>query len=269
MPFIFRCKTNEAYRIKILAELLSNNIKTGCFVVDEKGITLRMMDHHRSILIDLNLRADNFNIFKLESDGKLYLGINMAHFHRLAKSIKKKDTIELFIDEASPTDLGIKVIPKENNRVTTSYIKIQSVQNIDIDIPTGYSRPVIVSSAEYQKLVKEMNSLGTTMKVTSRQFFIEFSCDAGGILKRSVQFGEKDDSLEENAKESFCQDFITEQLCRITKLSGFSNDIQIFTGKPLLFSSNVGSLGTISIFIKSKEQIENENHNLLEDSDSD
>jgi hypothetical protein len=64
MPYIFRCKTNEGYRIKILAELLSNNIKTGCFVIDDKGIFLRMMDHHRSILIDLNLYADNFSIYK-------------------------------------------------------------------------------------------------------------------------------------------------------------------------------------------------------------
>ena len=72
MTYIFRCKTNEAYRIKILAELLSNNMKTGCFVVDEKGITLRMMDHHRSILIDLNLQANNFNLYKLESESKLY-----------------------------------------------------------------------------------------------------------------------------------------------------------------------------------------------------
>lgn len=269
MTYIFRCKTNEAYRIKILAELLSNNMKTGCFVVDEKGISLRMMDHHRSILIDLNLQANNFNIYKLESESKLYLGLNMAHFHRLAKSIKKKDNIELFIDASAPNDLGIKVIPKENNRVTTSYIKIQSVQNIDIDIPTGYSRPVIVSSTEYQKLVKEMNSLGTVMKVRSKNFFIEFSCDAGGILKRSVQFGEIDDLEDDDNKDLFCQEFITEQLCRITKLSGFSSDIQIFPGRPLLFCSNVGSLGNISIFIKSKEEIENENRNLVEDSDSD
>jgi proliferating cell nuclear antigen len=269
MPFIFRCKTNEAYRIKILAELLSNNIKTGCFVVDEKGIYLRMMDHHRSIMIDLNLKADNFNLFKLEKESKLYLGINMAHFHRLAKSIKKKDIMELFIDEEAPNDLGIKVIPKENNRVTTSYIKIQNVQNIDIDVPTGYSRPVIISSAEYQKLVKEMNTLGNTMKVTATKFFIEFSCDTGGILKRSVQFGEIDDSSKTDSKDLFCQEYVTEQLCRITKLAGFSNDIQIFTGKPLLFSSNVGSLGKISIFIKSKDQIENEIHKHLEDSDSD
>lgn len=89
MTLIFKCKSNEAYCIKILAELLSNNIKTGCFVLDDSGISLRMMDHHRSILIDLNLQATNFQLYKFNSK-KIYMGINVGHLHRMLKSIKKK-----------------------------------------------------------------------------------------------------------------------------------------------------------------------------------
>lgn len=270
MSLIFKCKSNEAYCIKILAELLSNNIKTGCFVIDDTGIYLRMMDHHRSILIDLNLNANNFQVYKFNSK-KIYLGINLNHFHKMLKSIKKKDSIELFITEDAPNDLGIKVIPKENNRVTTSYIKIQNVQNLDINIPTGYNKPIIVSSSEYQKLVKEMSSIGSTLKVLSKNYSIEFSCNAGGILKRTVQFGEifDDDATDKDSSE-YEQEFVTDQLCRITKLSGLSNNMQIFPGKPLLFTSSVGSLGKISIYIKSKEQIDSENYsNTVDDSDSD
>ena len=268
MSLIFKCKSNEAYCIKILAELLSNNIKTGCFVLDDTGIYLRMMDHHRSILIDLSLNANNFQVYKFNSK-KIYLGINLNHFHKMLKSIKKKDSIELFIDENAPNDLGIKVIPKENNRVTTSYIKIQNVQNLDINIPTGYSKPIIVSSSEYQKLVKEMSSIGNTLKVLSKNYSIEFSYNAGGILKRTVQFGEIDEDEDKDATE-YEQEFVTDQLCRITKLSGLSTNMQIFPGKPLLFTSSVGSLGKISIYIKSKEQIDSESYtNTVDDSDSD
>jgi len=266
MTFIFKAKSQEAYCIKILAELLSNNIKTGCFVVDEKGISLCMMDHHRTILIDLLLEADNFSIYKFNAPKKLYLGINLNHFHKMLRSIKKKDSIEIYIDERQPTDLAIKVIPKENNRVSTSFIKIQNVQNLDIDIPTGHTKPVIVSSSEYNKMIKDMSNIGTTMKVIAKNFSIEFNCNAGGILKRKVEFGERSDSDD---SEEYSQDFITEQLCRITKLSGLSSNIQIFPGKPLLFRSNIGSLGKISIYIKSKEQIETENYSNLIESDYD
>jgi hypothetical protein len=193
----------------------------------------------------------------------------LVHFHRMVRSVKKKDSIELFIEEKSPNDLGIKVIPKENNRITISYVKIQSIQNLDIDIPVGYGKPIIVNSSDFQKMIKEMSSIGTTMKVVSSNHKIEFSCNAGGILKRKVQFGEDDEDDDVSAYE-YSQDFITEQLCRITKLSGLGSNMQIYTGKPLLFTSNVGNLGKISIYIKSKEQIDTENYNTIEsDYDSD
>ena len=67
MTVLFKAKTQEAYVIKILAELLSNNIKTGCFVIDENGIYLCMMDSHKTILIDLVLKAENFSIYKFNS----------------------------------------------------------------------------------------------------------------------------------------------------------------------------------------------------------
>lgn len=38
--YLFYCKTSEGYIIKILSELLQNNIKNGCFVVNEKGLFL-------------------------------------------------------------------------------------------------------------------------------------------------------------------------------------------------------------------------------------
>jgi hypothetical protein len=186
----------------------------------------------------------------------------------MLKSIKKKDSIELFINEDAPNDLGIRVIPKENNRVTTSYIKIQNVQNLDITIPTGYNKPIIVSSSEYQKLVKEMSSIGNTLKVLSKNYSIEFSCNAGGILKRTVQFGDVDED-DDPTSASYDQEFVTDQLCRITKLSGLSSNMQIFPGKPLLFSSSIGTLGKICIYIKSKEQIDSENYTADSDCDSD
>jgi proliferating cell nuclear antigen PCNA len=259
MPVIFKAKTREGYALKVLAELLQNNIKTACFEVDEKGIRLRMMDHHRTILIDLDLEADCFSVYKYKASEKLFLGINLNHFHRMLKSIKKRDSIQLFIDDSSPTDLGIKVIPKENNRVTTSFIKIQNIQNLDIDLPEGYGKPVIVPSGEFQKMCKGLTHISNLTHITAKGFLIRFSSDAGGVMKRSTEFGETEDSdNEEEEKDEedpdYTEDFDTEQLTRITKLAGLSATMQIYpkSENPLLFRSAIGSLGKISIYLKSK-----------------
>ena len=265
MTIIFKAKTHCAYTVKILAELLQNNIKTACFEIDESGVKLCMMDHHRTILIQVQLDSENFTLYKFRSPIKLFLGINLNHFHKMLKSIKKKDSMQLFIDDSVPTELGIKVIPKENNRVTTSFVKIQGIQTLDISVPTGYGKPVIVPSSEYQKMVKDMAHIGSNINILSKNFHIKFRCNASGVMKRNVEFGEMGDSDDEddaNSKDSveYNQDFDTEQLARITKMAGLSTNMQIYPkeGLPLLFKSSVGSLGKISIYIKSKDLMENE-----------
>ena len=273
MPIIFKAKTREGYALKVLAELLQNNIKTACFEVDNRGIRLRMMDHHRTILIDLELEADNFSVYKFKLPDKLYLGINLTHFHKMLKSIKKRDSIQFFIDDTTPTDLGIKVIPKENNRVTTSFIKIQSIQNLDIDLPENYGKPVIVPSGEFQKMCKGLTHISNMTHITAQGFLIRFSSDAGGVMKRFTEFGETEDSDNDEDKVAedpdYAEDFDTEQLTRITKLAGLSTNIQIYPKKenPLLFRSPIGSLGKINIYLKSKNLVEVESHAVEESED--
>lgn len=266
MPIIFKCKSMEAYQIKILAELLTNNLKHGCFDLTDDGITLRMFDQPRRTLVDMNLQAENFSLYKFKSDDKFCLGLNLNHFHKMLKSIKKKDSLQLFINSETPNELGIKTIPKENTRITTSGIKIQNIQNVEADVPLGYGKPVIVPSPDFQKMCKELSSIGSTnIRVKARGFHIDFIADADGILKRKVRLGESDDSDEENEVEqvssSYEATFTTDQFTRINKIAGLSSTMQIFSGSndlPLLFRSSVGSLGKISVYIKSKELLDKE-----------
>jgi len=275
MPVTFKCKTSEAYHIKILAELLTNNLKTGCFEVREDGINLRMFDHHRKTLVDLSLMAENFSMYKFKNDKTFCMGLNLNHFHKMLKSVKKKDSLELFIEGNDSNELGIRTIPKENTRITTSGIKIQAIQNLDIDVPVGYGKPVIVPSVEFQKMCKDLSSIGSTnIKVIARNFQIQFIADADGILKRKVVFGEQstpDDSDSEDDIE-YNATFATDQLARITKLAGLSGNMQIFPARsdlPLLFRTSVGSLGKISIYVKSTELVDEELGFYDQDSDED
>lgn len=276
MAIVFRCKTNDAYVLKILCELLQNNIRKACFELSAEGIKLCMADSYHQILINLELQSENFSVYKFRQE-KRYIGINLIHLHKMLKTIKKKDSITLFIDDSEPNDLWIKVFPKENNgRVTESSVKIQSMQYIDTEFPTGYGKPVIVPSSEYQKMTKEINNVGTTITVYSKGFFIKFLSDPGSAYKKNVTLGEveDDDSEEEDVPEDindeYRQEFKTEMLNRIAKIAGLSTNMQIFPkeGLPLMFKSSVGNLGKISIYVKSKEQIEAENHAVESEYDS-
>lgn len=258
---IFKAKTSSAHTIKVLIELLTNSIKTACFEISDKGIGLSMMDNNRAILIELFLDSENFISYKLKKTEKMFIGINLSHFLRMIKSCKKKDSLQLFISDENPDELGIKVIPKENNRITTSYIKIQDIQTLTIESPTDYTNHIIVPSSDFQKLMKDMAHIGQQINIVSRNSYISFKCNNSGIIKREVEFGDNDDSEDDEDENEYNKEFNTEQLSRIGKIAGLHSTIQIYTKNnlPLLLKTNVGTLGKISIFIKSIDLINEEN----------
>jgi len=264
MRKLFKAKTSEGYTVKVLADLLQNNIKTACLLVDARGMRLTMYDSHKRVCFSFDLAAEQFQIYRFRPANSLYLGLNLGHLYKMIKSIKKKDSIVIFIREESPTDLGIRVVPKENNRVTTSFIKIQNIQTIDVKLPGGYGHPIIVPSTEYQKMCKDMSSISTSVHVSAKKYSIKFSCDAGQVYSREVSFGELDqdsDSEDDDVDDVRYEDsFYTEQLARIVKLAGLGSTIQVYVqnGLPILFRTNVGTLGKLSVYVKSKSQLDTE-----------
>lgn len=258
-------KTRDGYAIKVLSELLQNCIKDGCFIVSKKGIELTGMDtktKNGTKLVQLEMAKKNFIKFVCP-DTPMQIGLNLGHFYKMLKSIKKKDTLTLFIDEDNPLNLGIEIHQNGDNNSTKSYVRITQVHPVKYDPLEGYEDPIITTSKEFSKL-KQLNKISKTIVVTCRKQWIEFFCDKEEVYARGVCFGEEDEDKkdEEDTEEveDYKQTFETEQIIQLVKVAGLSNTIQIYaTGElPLKFTLNIGSLGTISIYIKSKETIEDE-----------
>jgi hypothetical protein len=151
------------------------------------------------------------------------------------------------------------VWPKESKRVTTSFLTIQRVQNILVDVPTGYTRdPFDILSHEFQKIYKDILSIGKTVSISATSKKIQFDVDAGGIVKRRVEYGEIEDEPSDSATTSlYSQVFETEQFVKLSKMSNLDATLLIYCDDnlPMKISSNVGKMGTISIFVKSRMQM--------------
>jgi proliferating cell nuclear antigen PCNA len=256
---LFRCKTDNAYQMKIMSELVSNVIKTSFWEISSTGISLCMFDHPRKTMVNIKLKAENFHIYNFNNPENIYIGMNSIHFHKMLKSIKKKDNIELYIDNSNRSDLVIRTIPKDHNRITISSIKIQPVQNLSITNPSGYVKSIIIPSNDFQKMIKDLNTIGSDkISVNTDNGVVDFTADADGVMKRTVTFGQK----SEDNHVAHLSSFSTEQIDRISKISALSDSIHIFPSSdtlPLQIKSNIGSIGTISVYIKSDEIIAREN----------
>lgn len=254
MTILFSAKTNEGFNFKILGEILHNTLKTISMTITQEGIFSKMIDAHKKLLIDIQLQSTSFSQYTLNTD-KLLFGINISHLYKIISSLKKKDSLILQIEQESPNELQIIVIPRERDHVEMSRVSIQNIQSLDIEVPKHKGHPVHVSSSKFQKMCKDMLNIGKEIHVYGNEVYALFECETPGIFKKTIHFGEE--IKPDDDQGTICHyHFDAEQFVRISKISSLSSLLHVYLDEtlPLLIKSQVGTLGTISIFIKSSNQ---------------
>lgn len=269
---IFKAKSKEAFVIKILGELLANTLSFSQFTINDKGIFLLQSDEHRNQLIDIGLYKENFVNYRCAKPEINFL-INSTKFYKLLKSIKKKDSVTITIMESSedePMTLGICVEQSDNSNKLTTNIRISSYQPEIMEPPQGYENPFIMSGKEFQS-IKNLHHSSDTMVVTSRGEYIRFSVSDDDRHDRRLEVGNEND--EENQEYTPCsRSFKTSYITSLCKCAGQSGNIQVFLSEdlPLKIKLRAGNLGDISVYIKSKELISEENDDrLISDNEND
>ncbi len=258
MDELFSCKSDEAHIIKTLSEVLQNILTDVCFEFNKDGIKLLTIDQKNppNLMVHLDLKKDKFSSYT--SKKNISVGINLQHLYKMLKSIKKKDHIALSIPaDKDKNVLSISTSQIENGPQVKSAIKIQKLQKLDIDIPSGYGHPIIIPSANFQKLCKDMNGIHKDITIISKgSSYLNFSCELEGFFDRNVPFGTPCKPGEEDYKDVFN----TKTLAQLIKISGLNTKMRVYTLKdaPLRISIDAGSLGILDIYIKSKSQLENE-----------
>ena len=256
--FLFRATTREAFVIKILSELLSvANVKLATFRIDAEGIHLSQPDVNNHQLINFDLTRENFTPFRVTRP--LNFQISSTNLHRMLKSIKKKDTLTLFIKDNDDCQLGICVqTPDENNRTNTN-LRITYVQPKVYPEPLGYPDPTIVTNKEFQKM-KNLHNIDKKMTVScNRPGLITFYCNNQAVYEREVVLGQhyEDEDAHDDSFEPYSQTFRTSYITNLTKCANQSGNVQIFINHdlPIKIKMRAGTLGDLTVLIKSDERI--------------
>ena len=252
--YIFHAKTDEAFVIKILGELLANRLQFANFKVNENGIYLLQTDIRKEQLIDLALLRENFSPYKCTK--QLVFSVHTANLYKMLKCIKKKDAIRLYIHEDEPSILGICVEQmNENNRVITN-IKITNQHLDDIIRPEGYDTPIIIPSKQFQKM-KNLHNISKVMVITSKLNYIRFFCDGGELYSRELVIGNENDEDNSHIKTLYKQEFSTSYITGLVKCAGQSGSVSVYVDEDngLKIKMKAGGLGDLIVYIKSNELI--------------
>ena len=256
--YLFFAKAKEAFVIKILSELLYNaNIKWAPFRIDIDGIHLSQADASHQQLFIFSLKREHLHQYRAVQP--LSFLVSCSNLYRMLKSIKKKDSITLFIKADDESKLGICVETSDENNQTNTKINITYNQPMLFTEPSGYPSATIVNNKEFQKM-KNLHNMAKDMQVTCPYpGLIKFYCDAQDICEREVVLGQEIDEeyLDEGDHEEFKATFTTPYITGLTKCANQSGQVHLFVHKdlPLKIKMRAGSLGDLTVYIKSQQRI--------------
>lgn len=260
----FYCKTREGYVFKVLFELLKNCVKTASIKIAKEGLTITSIDSKRQLLLVIKMDRHNFNIYRTSQ--VLNISVNLTSFYNMLKTIKKKDGICLYINSATPNKFHIIKDDMDQSESCANNIQIMKTQDIEYEDVDEYKEPIIIPAKKLQNTLKDISTTkGRVTELESNANWIRFYCDNGQIMTADKRHGDIESKEDVCYKESFD----SAVLVKLQKILGLSQNVKVFVmdSAPLKFELNIGSLGAIGIYIKSREIVERESSAADEDSE--
>lgn len=256
---VLTIKTVQIAPFRILMTALKDILLDTNIVFTKEGIKIINMDKTHTILVHLNLKAENFEFYQCNYE-KIIIAVNMLHLFKLINSIDNDDTLTIYIekddyDDGVVSELGLKF---ENGDIKQS--KIQKLKLIEpeeeqMDLPDiNYSSVINMPSSDFQKIVRDLANISEKLEIKSVGEELIFKC-CGQYAKAEIRRSETSGTnsmqflQKQNPDDIIQGEFSLKNLVYFIKCTNLCSQIEIFlkNNKPLIVKYNVASLGEIKL----------------------
>jgi proliferating cell nuclear antigen len=248
---LFRIRTVKAAPFRTLIEAIKD-IRTEANVeLDSKGLKIMAMDGTHTVLVHLRLQADRFDEYYCPQ--KHILGVNMINLFKLVKTMTNNESIVLYMKKSDTTTLGIEILNGEKQMVTHFALNLMDLDIKPIAIPpVQFSSVFTMPSVDFQKIIRDMHSLGEVVEIQSASQELVFRCN-GDFSRQETIFSFGQNGLTQQATGSGNEivqgNFYLKYLVLFTKCTSLCSDITLHLKNdyPIIVEYNVAGLGEIKL----------------------
>jgi len=236
-------------------------MKEGSFDCSSNGISLQGVDPSFVALIQLTLKAEGFEQFRV--DHTTNLGINLEHFIKILKCAGNNDSLTLkSIDNDDKLTLLFE--SEDQDRISQFDLKLMEIDADTFSIPpTSYNCIVKMPSAEFQRICRELTAIGENVEVSVSKEGVKFavvgSHGSGSITcKHSTSADDDGKQVQIKVDEKMSQKFTLRYLNHFAKASCISDSVTLMLNDevPLVVEYKIGDLGHLRYFLAPKADTE-------------
>jgi proliferating cell nuclear antigen len=247
--YLFRIRTVKAAPFRTLTEAIKDILTDANLEIDSTGLKIMAMDGTHAILLHLRLRADRFDEYYCPT--RHILGVNMINFFKLVKTMSNNEHIVLYMKKSDTSRLGIEIQNGDKQMVTNFSLNLQDLDIEPMEIPpVQFSGIVTMPSVDFQKIIRDMHTLGEKVEIQSATHELVFRCKGDYAEQETVfHFGSAGVSHQQAATDIVQGNFMLKHLVLFTKCTSLCSDITLYLKNdyPLIVEYNVAGLGEIKL----------------------
>jgi proliferating cell nuclear antigen len=248
--YLFRIRTVKAAPFRTLIEAIKDILTEANLEIDSKGLKILSMDGTHTVLVHLRLQADRFDEYFCPQ--KHILGVNMINLFKLVKTMSNNESIVIYMKKSDTTKLGIEILNGEKQMVTHFALNLIELDIKPINIPpVQFSSVFTMPSVDFQKIIRDMHTLGEVVEIQSASHELVFRCN-GDYAEQETTFSFGQNGLTQQAtsgNEIVQGNFNLKYLVLFTKCTSLCSDITLHLKNdyPIIVEYNVAGLGEIKL----------------------
>ncbi|KAL6785327.1 PCN1A [Auxenochlorella protothecoides x Auxenochlorella symbiontica] len=180
---MFEARLVQGELLKKILEATRELVTEANLEIGATGVSLQAMDSSHVSLVALSLRSDGFEHYR--ADRAFSMGMNLNNVSKMLRCAGKDDIITIKADDGDDTVYFTFESPTQD-KVSEFELKLMDISSENLGIPeTEYAASVRMPSAEFQRICRDLSSIGDTVEMSVTKDGIKFST-TGDIGNASV-----------------------------------------------------------------------------------
>lgn len=243
--------------LKKVLEAIRELITEANFEVSPGAMNLQAMDSSHVSLVALTLRSDGFEHYRC--DRSFSMGMNLNNMAKMLKCAGNDDIITMKADDSGDIVTFMFESPSQD-RVSEFELKLMDISSENLGIPeTEYAATVRMPASEYQRIVKDLGSIGDTVEISVTKDGVKFatSGDIGSanvICRQNTAVDKDTDATVIEMNEPVALTFALRYLNSFAKATSLSPTVVIKLSKelPVVVEYTIEGIGWVRYYLAPK-----------------
>eukprot|EP00887_Chlorella_sp_A99_P002518 scaffold6.g2518.t1 len=254
---MFEARLQQGSLLKKVVEAIKDLIDDANFDCNSSGFSLQAMDSSHVSLVALSLRADGFEHYRC--DRNVSMGMKLANLSKILKCAGNDDSITMKSEDNGDTITFVFEAPGQE-RLSEFDLKLMDIDSEHLGIPDNeYDATVKLPSSEFQRIVKDLGSIGDTVEVAVTKDAVKFatSGDIGSahiLCRQNRSVDKPEEATEIDITEPVALTFALRYLNSFAKATPLSSHTVLKLSKelPVVVEYNIEGMGTLRFFLAPK-----------------